>query len=149
MKRPLPIVLMIAALGAGLALPAAADRGRTGCTSGCTGGCTKCVPACSGSWDENKSSKPVYTMTCDYAGTRGRDPWHAPSPECRCQPPCGEVIVKKRFYKTDGPATIERVPKYEVRMVADEPCDCRSCQGGGGVCWWNPFEFLRQCGSRW
>ena len=145
MKRPLPIVLMIAALGAGLALPAAADRDCTGCT----GGCTECVPACRGSWEEKKSSKPVYTMTCDYAGTRGGDPWHAPSPECRCQPPCGEVIVKKRFYKTDGPATIERVPKYEVRMVADEPCDCRSCQGGGGVCWWNPFEFLRQCGSRW
>ena len=145
MKRPLPIVLMIAALGAGLALPAAADRGRTGCT----GGCTTCFPACSGSWAENKSSKPVYTMTCDYACTRGRDSWHATAPQCRCQPPCGDVIVKKRFYKTDGPATIERVPKYEVRMVADEPCDCRSCGSGGGVCWWNPFEFLRQCGSRW
>jgi hypothetical protein len=83
-------------------------------------------------------------MTCEYACVRGPDAWHAPPPECRCSPPCGDVIVKKKFYKTEGPEKVERVPKYEVVMVSP-PCDCDRCTGHDGLCWWNPFAMIRQC----
>jgi hypothetical protein len=87
-------------------------------------------------------------MKCEYACVRGRDPWHAPPPECRCHPPCGDVIVKKKFYKTDGPEKIERVPKYEVKMVPAEPCDCAG-HDEPRLCWWNPVAFLHRCASWW
>jgi hypothetical protein len=117
----------------------------TSCTD--TGIRQECVPACKATWDEKKSSKPTYSMKCEYACTRGRDSWHAPTAECRCSPPCGDVIVKKRFYKTDGAETVERVPKYEVQMVAAEPCNCASCTGHDRLCWWNPLNLLRRCGG--
>lgn len=140
--------LMSITATAGLLLAALGDGVRAACT-GCTGGCRECVPACRGSWDEKKSTKTEYSMACEYACVRGSDSWHAPPPECRCHPPCGDVIVKKRFYKTDGPEQVERVPKYEVRMVPAEPCD--TCDGGGDrrPWWWTPFAALRQCGDWW
>jgi len=141
--------LLASALLATLAAAAVAtSRARAGC-SGCTGGCQECVPVCSGTWDEKKSSKPVYSMKCEYACVRGRDAWHAPPPECRCHPPCGEVIVKKKFYKTDGPEKVERVPKYEVKMVPTEPCDATPCRDDSRLCWWNPLALLHRCTSWW
>lgn len=122
-----------------------------GC-SGCTGGCRECVPACHGTWDEKTSSKPVYTMTCEYACARERDAWHAPDPACRCHPPCGRVIVKKKFSKTDGPEKVERVPKYEVRMVPAAPvtrCDHGRCDDPDRLGWWSPFAWLHRCASWW
>jgi hypothetical protein len=148
MRRTTGFMMSIAAV-AGLLLAALGGGVRAACT-GCTGGCRECVPACRGSWEEKKSTKTKYSMACEYACVRGSDSWHAPPPECRCHPPCGDVIVKKRFYKTDGPEQVERVPKYEVRMVAAEPCD--TCDGGGGEqqsWWWTPFAALRRCGDWW
>ena len=121
---------------------------RAGC-SGCRGGCQECVPVCSGTWDEKKSSKPVYSMKCEYACVRSRDAWHAPPPECRCHPPCGKVIVKKKLYKTDGPEKVERVPKYEVKMVPAEPCAPAAGCGERSLCWWNPVALLHRCTSWW
>jgi len=138
MRRSTNTALLIAAAFTGLAAAGFTARALAGC-AGCTGGCQECVPACRGTWDEKKSTKPVYSMKCEYACVRGRDSWHAPPPECRCHPPCGDVIVKKKFYKTDGPEKVERVPKYEVKMVPDEPCDCARCCG---VSWWNPLSIL-------
>lgn len=110
----------------------------------CTGAasCPECVPACKATWDEAKTKKPKYSMKCEYACVRGRDSWHAPPPECRCSPPCGDIIVKKRLYKTDGPEKVERVPKYEVEMVPAEPCHCAACSGGSPLCWWNPVSWV-------
>lgn len=126
---------------AGLALAIGLDRsGATECTGhrNCTDvGCQACVPACRATWDEAKTKKPAYSMTCEYACARGRDSWHAAEPECRCTPPCGHIYVKKRFYKTDGRETVEKVPKYDVKMVPAP----RDCTAGGG-CWWNPFALL-------
>lgn len=102
----------------------------TGCTSGCTGpsACVDCVPACKATWEDKKSSKPKYSMKCEYACARARDSWHAPPPECRCCPPAGTVYVKKRLYKVDGEPKVEKVPKYEVQMVPAGPCDCATCR---------------------
>lgn len=147
MRRVTTSVLLISA-AAGLLIAGLPNRVRAGCT-GCTGGCQECVPACRGTWEEKTSTKPVYTMKCEYACTRAADAWHAPSPECRCHPPCGNVIVKKRFFKSDGPEHVERVPKYEVRMMPAQPrtnCDHAS---GHESAWWNPLAMLRRCGDWW
>jgi hypothetical protein len=148
MRRTTNHVLAIALLATLAGAAVATSRARADCT-GCTGGCQECIPACSGTWDEKKSTKPVYSMKCEYACVRGRDPWHAPPPECRCHPPCGDVIVKKKFYKVDGPEKVERVPKYEVKMVPVEPRDCATCHDASRLCWWNPVAFLHRCASWW
>jgi hypothetical protein len=129
----------------GLALALWLEYGRAGDQQCCGPSCTEtgvrqqCVPACSATWDEKKAKDTDYTMKCEYACARGRDSWHAPAAECRCSPPCGKVYVKKRLYKADGAEKVERVPKYDVRMVA-EPCG--RCGEHDGVCWWNPLRFL-------
>lgn len=118
-----------------LECPRAAEcTGQRSCTDV---GCPACVPACRATWEEVKTKKPAYSMKCEYACARGRDSWHAAEPECRCTPPCGNVYVKKRFYKTDGREKVEKVPKYEVKMVPASG-DC----GDSGSCWWNPFALL-------
>lgn len=103
------------------------------------------VPACKATWDEKKSSNPWYSLKCEYACVRGFDSWHAPPPECRCSPPCGDVIVKKRLYKADGPEKVERVPKYEVQMVPAAPCGCAACRGHHGGDWLHPLRLLTAC----
>ena len=146
MRRPLIATAAALCLAAWLALPLGVVGGddHHGCTN-CTGitACQTCVPACTGTWDEKKSSKPTYSMKCEYACARGRDAWHAPPPECRCHPPCGTVIVKKKAYKTPGSEKVERVPNYEVKMVAAHPCDCSDCRGDEPLCWWNPLTLFR------
>lgn len=124
--------------GAGLATADEACR-QVSCTDG--GCCQERVPACKATWDEIKTKQPRYSMRCDHACTRSFDPWHAPRPECRCCPPCGNVIVKKRLYKTDGPEEVERAPKYEVAMVPAGPCDCAACRGRDPD-WWHPLQTL-------
>ncbi|MEX0671561.1 MAG: hypothetical protein WD060_14010 [Pirellulales bacterium] len=147
MKRITLAALLGCIVACCLADPTAANPScsATSCTD--TGIRQECVPACKATWDEKKSSKPRYSMKCEYACTRGRDSWHAPAADCRSSPPCGDVIVKKRFFKTDGEETVERVPKYEVQMVAAEPCDCTSCTGHDRLCWWNPLSLVRRCGG--
>ena len=109
------------------------------------GSCTSCTgpdlePRCKATWKEEKVKKPEYAMKCEYACARGRDSWHAPEPECRCRPPCGELYVKKRLYKTEK-ETVERVPKYEVEMACPDPCGCAAC-GGGRHGHWNPLGLF-------
>jgi hypothetical protein len=135
-------VLAAISLAAGIAGLHAAHGGCGGPTCTDTGVCQECVPACKATWDEKKSSKPTYTMKCEYACVRGRDPWHAPPPECRSCPPCGDVIVKKKAYKTPGKEKVEKVPKYEVTMVPADPCACADCRGDQQVCWWNPLRLV-------
>lgn len=147
MKRTILIICASSALLVGGAASRAAERPADPCSCTHAGGCQHCVPACSATWEEKKTKKPQYTMKCEYACTRGRDPWHADSPECRCCPPCGEVYVKKRFYKADGEEKVERVPKYTVTMVPAEPCGCAACRGDR-LCWWNPFGLLPSAWSR-
>ena len=129
--------LYAASLLAALAAAAVAAEPPCGCTDAAP--CQACVPACKGSWEEKKSKKTVYSMKCEYACARGYDCWCSESPECRCSPPCGSVFVKKKVYKADGDEKVERVPKYEVTMVPEEPCECARCRG---VCWWNPLSVL-------
>ncbi len=140
-------VILLVALTAGLtgfAIPASdPDCGHpTGCAS-CTGdACHICVPGCKGTWDEKKTKKTDYSMKCEYACVRGFDSWHAPPPECRCTPPCGDVIVKKKLYKADGDEKVERVPKYEAQMVPAEPCGCATCRRQRRGPAWDPFGWL-------
>lgn len=110
----------------------------------CAGG-PACAPACKATWDEKKSSKPKYSLKCEHACVRGFDSWHAPPPECRCNPPCGDVVVKKRLYKADGPEKVERVPKYEVRIVPAEACDCSACRAHRAADWLHPLRLLAAC----
>ena len=98
-----------------------------------------CEPACKSSWDEKKSTKTKYTMTCEPACARAAECFCTEPAECRCSPPCGQIYTKKRLYKQPGEETVEKVPKYEVKMVPAEPCDCARCSG---VCWWNPLSVL-------
>lgn len=114
--------------------------GHASCVS-CTGGGPCCEPRCKGSWDEVKTKKSEYSMKCEYACARGRDSWHAPEPECRCSPPCGKVYVKKRLYKAEGKEKVERVSKYEVEIVAAEPCSHAGCCGTAAG-WWNPLMLF-------
>lgn len=132
------IVLAAWMSGAGLA---AADEAchHLSCTAGDC--CQERVPGCKATWDEMKTKQPRYSMRCDHACTRSFDPWHAPRPECRCCPPCGDVIVKKRLYKTDGPEEVERVPKYEVAMIQAGPCECAACRRHEPD-WWHPLRTL-------
>jgi len=149
MRRPVPVSLRaVSAVRGGLlipgllawaclALPAAAacPCGRDGCT-GDAG--PACVPECRSEWEEKKTKKAVYSMKCEYACARAAEPWHTGSAGCRCRPPCGTVRVKKRLSKAET-ETVERVPKYTVKMVPAEPCAgddaCR-------ICWWNPLSVL-------
>lgn len=108
----------------GLALFMRAYAGVPSCTS-CGG---DCVPCCRGTWEEKKTKDTEYDIQCEYACARGRDAWHAPDRECRCHPPCGQVYVKKRLYKSEGEEQIERVPKYEVNMMRDDRCGCSACR---------------------
>lgn len=136
-------VLLTLMIGPATAAAADGRCGHSSCTG--TGGCAQCVPACKGTWDEAKTKKPKYSIKCDYACVRGFDPWHAPPPECRCGPPCGDVIVKKKLYKADGEEKADRVPKYEVAMVPAKPCECATCRGHGDSCWWHPLRLLAAC----
>jgi hypothetical protein len=133
--RAAPLILAIA-----LVLPVAARSGEHGGGRRCS--CTDpaaCGPACKATWDEVTTTQPAYSMKCEYACARGSDCWCAGKPECRCTPPCGKVIVKKRLYKGEGEEKVERVPKYEVVSAPMESCDCARCQG---VCFWNPLAVL-------
>jgi hypothetical protein len=132
----------VVVLGLGVASSAPLIRaGDGGCgRQSCTG--PSCVPACKGTWDEKKARKTDYSLKCDYACVRGRDPWHAPPPECSCAPPCGDVIVKKRLFKADGEEQLERVPKYEVTLVPAEPCGCAACRRDRDAGMWDPLEAL-------
>jgi len=138
--RHLCLVLLAAAgLGSCLTASRAADSccdrpSCTDCDSGCDG-----VPTCKSSWEEKKTKKTKYTMKCEYACDRARESWCTDPAECRCSPPCGNVYVKKRLYKSEGEEKVEKVPKYEVKMAAAEPCDCPRCCG---VCWWSPLSVL-------
>lgn len=135
-RRALAILL----LSATVPMPPVAAEcpcGRDGCTGPAA---PECAPACKASWEEKKAKKSRYAMKCEYACARAAEPWHTGSPECRCSPPCGNVYVKKRFFKTEE-EKVERVPKYEVRMMPTEP-SCPGCPRCS-VCWWNPLSVLR------
>ncbi|MFM7137757.1 MAG: hypothetical protein ACKO1M_11905 [Planctomycetota bacterium] len=107
----------------------------------CTGGNAACEPRCRATWEDKKTKETDYEIRCEYACARARDPWHAPEPECRCQPPCGAVYVKKRLYKSEGKETSERVPKYEVDLVSPRSCGCASC-ASGRTHGWDPLGIL-------
>lgn len=136
--RHLPLALSLAVA---MLVPAVVRSGEHGGGHSCTdpAGCVTCGPACKAAWDEVKTKKPAYSMKCEYACARGYDCWCAEGPECRCSPPCGKVIVKKRLYKSEGEEKVEKVPKYEVVSVPVAACDCARCEG---VCFWNPFSVL-------
>jgi len=139
--RRLSFTLLIAlAAGPAMTRAASCDCGHVSCTG--AGGCPECVPACKATWDEKKTKMPKYSITCEHACTRGFDSWHAPPPECRCSPPCGDVIVKKRLYKADGEEKVERVPKYDVQMVPAERCGCAACRRHDTADRWNPVHTL-------
>lgn len=132
------VLVLGAASWASLIQAANGDYGHRSCTGTTCG--QACAPACKATWDEATTKKPAYSMKCEYACTRDRDPWHAKSPECRCSPPCGNVIVKKRLFKADGEEKVERVPKYEVQMVPAEPCGCAACRRHERA--WDPLHSL-------
>lgn len=122
-------------------LATASRAGECGSGTGCTGG--RCEPCCRASWDERKTTTSAYEIRTESACARGRDPWNAPEPECRCRPPDGRVYAKKRLYKSAGDEVVERVPRYEVALVparaGPSGCDAR-CQGGAHA--WDPFGIL-------
>ena len=139
-------IAMAGMVGLGLAALATALRaGEGGSCTGCTGG--GCVPRCSASWKEEKTKKPEYAIRCEYACARGRDSWHARDPECRCRPPCGQVYVKKRLYKSEGTEHVERVPAYDVVIVPTPPSACASCAGGRKP-GWDPLGLMSLFHSR-
>jgi hypothetical protein len=107
----------------------------------CTGGDAHGPPRCRATWEDEKRKSTDYAIRCEYACARGRDSWHAPEPECRCRPPCGQVYVKKRLYKSEGKETVERVPKYEVEKAPQQPCGCAACVAGRAH-GWSAFGIL-------
>jgi len=112
-------VALIAACAAAGSRAATCGCGHTSCTGAAP--CPQCVPACKSSWDEKKTKKPKYSVKCDYMCERAHESWHTGPVECRCSPPCGEVFVKKKVFKTEE-EKVEKVPKYEVKMVPASAC---------------------------
>ena len=101
--------------------------------------CQPCEPACQSSWEEKKTKETKYTMTCEPACARAAECFCTGPAECRCSPPCVRIYTKKKLYKQQGEEKVEKVPKYEVKMVPAAPCDCARCSD---VCWWNPLSVL-------
>ncbi len=142
MRYPRFTFLAIVGLAACAANSNAAD-----CTCGsqrCTNGTDHtarqpCEPACQSSWEEKKTRETKYTLTCEPACARAAECFCTGPAECRCSPPCVRIYTKKKLYKQPGEEKVEKVPKYEVKMVPAEPCDCARCSG---VCWWNPFSVF-------
>lgn len=135
-----PLALALT-LGLTIMLHVSAQSAEHGGGQGCTDPAPRASssPACQASWGEVRTTAPKYSIDGEYACVRGYDCWCARGPECRCHPPGGKVIVKKKLYKADGDEKVEKVPKYEVKMQPSEPCDCARCQG---VCFWNPLAVL-------
>jgi len=130
-----PAAEAVAAVLLGVALQASAAGPSCTCDEA-TG-----VPRCRATWEDATSKKADYEIRCEYACARGRDSWLAPEPECRAQPPCGQIYGKKRLYKSAGQETVERVPRYDVEMVSPRPCRCATCASGRGH-GWDPFGIL-------
>ena len=114
------VALAVASLAAA-SWAATCGCGHTSCTG--AGPCPQCVPACKSSWEEKKVKTPKYSVKCDYMCERAHESWHTGPTECRCRPPCGEVFIKKKVFKTEE-EKVEKVPKYEVKMV---PAPCQHC----------------------
>jgi len=131
--------LAIAGLTACLATSNAADCccEQPACTD--CNPCSEGVPTCKSSWDEKKTTKTKYTMKCEPACARAAECFCTGPAECRCSPPCGRIYTKKKLYKQPGKETVEKVPKYEVKMVPAAPCDSNHCCD---VCWWNPLSVF-------
>jgi len=135
-------LLAIAGLAACAGISSAADcdcgrPNRANCTNDTAS--LSCEPSCKSSWDEKKTTKTKYTIACEPACARAAECFCTGPAECRCSPPCGRIYTKKKLYKQPGEEKVEKVPKYEVKMVPAEPCDCARCEG---VCWWNPLSVL-------
>jgi hypothetical protein len=142
MRYPWFTFLAIVGLAACAANSNAADCACGGPTwRDCTeqAACRPCEPACKSSWGEAKTNDPKYTLTCEPACARAAECFCTGPTECRCSPPCGSIYTKKKLYKQPGEEKVAKVPKYEVKMVPAEPCDCARCSG---VCWWNPLSVL-------
>jgi hypothetical protein len=142
MRHPWFTFLVIAGLAACASNSNAADCKCVG--PNCTNltdhaACQPCEPACKSSWDEKKTKKTKYSMTCEPACARAAECFCTGPAQCRCNPPCGNTYTKKKLFKQPGEEKVEKVPKYEVKMVPAGPCDCARCEG---VCWWNPLSVF-------
>lgn len=115
-------VALIAAGAAAGSRAAPCGCGHHSCT---TAADRHCERVCKSSWDEKRSKTPTYTLECDFLCERARESWHADPAKCRCAPPAGTVFVKKKVFKTVT-EEVEKVPKYEVQMVAAPAC--HGCQ---------------------
>ena len=136
-----PSMMLLATLGLAACL-AAADAADCCCEKPACTDCNPCpegVPTCKSSWDDKKTKKTKYTMKCEPACARAAECFCTGPAECRCSPPCGRVYTKKKLYKQPGKETVEKVPKYEVKMVPAAPCDSNHCCD---VCWWNPLSVF-------
>lgn len=116
--------------------------GTTGCTS-----CTHQVPTCKPKWDDKKTKKATFTMTCDFECTRPWEPYHQGNCCDEKTTPCGNVHTKKKLFKTEE-EKVERVLKYEVIMKPAAPCcepepacGCFGCRWIG--CRWIGSAFER------
>jgi len=83
--------------------------------------CSCLVPTCKPKWEDKKTKKATFTMTCDFECVRPWEPYH--QGDC-CEEkttPCGDVRTKKKLFKTEE-EKVERVLKYEVAMRPAAPC---------------------------
>ena len=142
---PAVVGLLLVSLAGGIVLAGHGHCPAKG--DGCTG-CDQCsVPACQSSWTEKKTKKPKYSMKCDYACERAHECWCTGPEACRCSPPCGKVFVKKKLFKEET-EKVEKVPKYEVKMVPAAPCNQPDCKECHRLCWWDPLGLF-SCFRGW
>jgi len=95
---------------------------RAAAGEGCPPGCPNCTPR----WEDKKSKKPKYTMSCAPECVRGRDPWceHGRCPEDNSPP--GRMFTKKKLFKTEEDK-VERILKYDVATSPNGACTSPSC----------------------
>jgi len=102
------------------------------------------VPVCTPRYEDKKIKKPQYDVKCSWECVPGREPWHENSCDPEHNPPCGDVRIKKKLYKTEIEEIEKKLVYGEVKWVHTQPC--RHCEQKPCSCWHDlRAAFARLC----
>ena len=99
------------------ALALSVDAGGA-CTKHRCDDCPECVPVCTPRYEDKKVKTPRYDVKCSWECVPGREPWHEDSCDPEHNPPCADVRIKKKLYKTEieeVEKNLKQLTKYTIR----------------------------------
>ena len=114
------------------ALALSVDAGGA-CTKHRCDDCPECVPVCTPRYEDKKVKTPRYDVKCSWECVPGREPWHEDSCDPEHNPPCGDVRIKKKLYKTEIEEVEKKLVYGEVQWTHAQPC--RHCEHKPCSCW--------------